>query len=40
MIYALLDFDGVPVRFFDYPHAGAVRLGYDYFMDVLGEGLL
>lgn len=40
MIYALLDFDGIPVRYFNYPHVGAVRVGYGYFMDKFGEAML
>lgn len=42
MIYALLDFDGIPVRYFDYQHRGAVRIerGYAYYSDLLGEALL
>ena len=44
MIYALLDFDGIPVRYFDYPptHTGTVPIerGYAYYADLLGEALL
>lgn len=26
MMWAILDFDGQPIRFFDYPHEGAVEI--------------
>lgn len=45
MKYVLLDDDGQPVRYFDYPAEGAVeivepKLTYDELLDEVGEALL
>lgn len=26
MMWALLDYDGTPIRYYDYPHEGAVKI--------------
>lgn len=44
MKYVLLDDDGQPVRYFDYPAEGAVeivepKLTYDELLDEVGEAL-
>lgn len=30
MKYALIDFEGLPIRYFDYPAAGTVKLTVSY----------
>lgn len=45
MKWALMDDDGVPVRFFDYAHEGAVeikepKLTYGELFELVGECLL
>lgn len=45
MKYVLLDDDGQPVRYFDYPAEGAIeiveqKLTYDELLDEVGEALL
>jgi hypothetical protein len=44
-MWALLDFDGVPVRFYDYPAEGTVeirekKLSYNELFELYGECLL
>ena len=45
MMWALLDFDGQPIRYYNYPARDAVeikepKLTYDEMVDQLGECLL
>jgi hypothetical protein len=44
-MWVLLDFDGTPIRYYNYPARGAVevqvkKLSYDEMIDQLGECLL
>lgn len=42
MRYVLLDFDGLPIRYFNYPATGTVEItvSFDDLMDICGECLI